>query len=362
MIADRRLSAFRLKLAEERIPAFIVTRIPNVRYLTGFEEVFDDEANVACLVTSELARVYTDFRYEEAAREAAEGTPWVVYVPEESIYITIVEDLTVNGVEEIAVESSVPYGRFRFLSERFGGKVLAADQWVEQLRQVKEAAEIERIAAAAALSDSALAHVLETLAPGVRETEVAFEIEVFMRREGAQGTAFPPIVASGPNSSRPHARASDRAIEAGDFVTIDLGARLDGYCADMTRTVVVGSASERQKEVHRAVLDASDAALAVIRAGLPGSEFDAVARELLTERGFGANFGHGLGHGVGLEVHEMPNLSRRWRESIPSGAVVTVEPGVYIPEFGGVRIEDLVVVEEGGNTVLTASPKGLMEL
>jgi len=362
MIADRRISAFRRRLAEEKVGAFIVTSVPNVRYLTGFEGVFDDEANVACLVTPELVRVYTDFRYEEAAREAAEGTPWVVYAPEDSIYVHMVEDLTLQDVEEIALESSVAYGRFRFLSERFGGKVLVVEHWVESLRQVKEAAEIERIAAAAALTDETLAHVLGVVAPGVRERDIALEIEMYMRRAGADGVAFTPIVASGPNSSRPHAGVTDRALEVGDLLTIDLGARVDGYCSDCTRTVVLGSATDRQREVYEAVLAANLAALAAIRSGVPGADFDKIARDTLTERGLGVYFGHGLGHGVGLEVHEMPSLSQRWRDSIMAGSVVTVEPGVYIADFGGVRIEDLVVVEEAGCTVLSSAPKELLEL
>ncbi len=362
MITDRRISTLRRRLLQEGVPAFLVTSIPNIRYLTGFEGVFDDEANVACLLTSEIARAYTDFRYAEAAKEAAEGTPWIVHTPADSIYTTICEDLHALDVEEMAVESSVPYGRFRFLSEHFGGRVHVFDQTVEKIRQVKEAAEVERIAAAAELADRTMAHVFGILGPGSVERDISLEIEVFIRKNGAEAVAFPPIVASGPNSSKPHAITTDRAMERGDLVTIDIGARLDGYCSDLTRTVVLGPASTRQREVYSAVYDANIAAIEGVRAGLRGVEIDAIARDLLVDRGFGAYFQHGLGHGVGLEVHEMPSVSTRYRESIPAGAVVTIEPGVYIPEFGGVRIEDLLVVEESGSTVLSKSPKELTEI
>ena len=362
MITDRRISAFRRKLAQEDILAFLVTGISNVRYLTGFEDTFDDDANVVALLTPEITRVYTDFRYEEAVCEAAEGTPWVVYAPTDSLYTVLCDDLAALGIEQLALESSVVYGRFRFLSERFGGKVYVVDQWVESLRQTKEAAEVERIAAAAALADRTMEHVLGMLEPGVIERDIVLEIEVFMRTNGAEGVAFPPIVASGLNSSRPHAGVTERAIGAGDFVTIDLGARVQGYCSDLTRTVVMGSASTRQREIYSAVYDANAAAIEAVHGGISGMDLDAVARDLLTKRGFGTQFGHGLGHGVGLQIHEMPSVNSRWRDSIPAGVVITIEPGVYIPEFGGVRIEDLVLVEDGGCTVLSESPRELTEI
>jgi len=200
------------------------------------------------------------------------------------------------------------------------------------------------------------------LEPGVIERDIVLEIEVFMRTNGAEGVAFPPIVASGLNSSRPHAGVTERAIGAGDFVTIDLGARVQGYCSDLTRTVVMGSASTRQREIYSAVYDANAAAIEAVHGGISGMDLDAVARDLLTKRGFGTQFGHGLGHGVGLQIHEMPSVNSRWRDSIPAGVVITIEPGVYIPEFGGVRIEDLVLVEDGGCTVLSESPRELTEI
>jgi len=362
MMADSRLAAVRRRMASERVPALIVTEVANVRYLTGFENVFDDDANVALLVTSEIARVYTDARYSEAAEEAAAGTPWVLRVPADTMYVHLCDELASDGIEHVVVESSVPYGRFRFISEKFGGKVQVIDQWIEEVRQVKEAAEIERIAAAAALTDRTFDHIVGQLVLGMRECDIALDIECYMRRNGAQDVAFPPIVASGPNSSRPHARVSTRGLERGDLLTIDMGALVDGYCADMTRTVVIGEANDRQRETYDAVRASNEAGIAAVRPGIPGMDIDAAARAVLTARGLGDYFTHGLGHGVGTRVHELPSVGPRGRESVLAGSVITIEPGVYVPGFGGVRIEDLVVVDEAGARLLSHSPKELIEV
>lgn len=362
MRADARIEALRSRLANEEVPAFLITDVSNVRYITGFENVFDDHANVACVVTGDIARIYTDSRYAEAVESAAAGTSWSLVVPKETLYINLCDDLEKHGVDYLAVESSVAYGRFKFVSERFGGKVQAVDQWVEKLRQVKEAEEIERIARAAALTDSAFEYIVATLQPGMTEAQIALAIEVFMRENGSEGLAFPIIVASGPHSSRPHAQCTHRAIADGDFLTIDMGARVDGYCSDMTRTVVMGKASDRQMDVYEAVRQANEAATRYVRGGIPGLQIDAVARELLSQKGYGEYFGHGLGHGVGLDVHELPGVGPSSRDSVLAGSVITIEPGVYIPDFGGVRIEDLLVVEEGGYRVLSSSPRALIEI
>ncbi len=362
MNSDHRLSTLRRRLAEEEIPAVVVTDIPNVIYLTGFDDVFDAMANAALLVTSEVARVYTDSRYETSVAAAAEGTSWALRVPKDAMYIALCEDVVAQGIDVIMLESSVPYGRFRFISEKFGGNVRVVDQLVEGLRQVKESREIVRIREAAAVTDRAFDHILDFITPGMTEASVGLELEVFMRTNGGHGIAFDPIVASGPNSAMPHAGVSDRRIEIGDFVKLDFGARYEGYCSDMTRTVVMGSASDRQREIHGAVLAANLAGIEACRAGRTGADIHETARAVLAEAGFGEYFGHGLGHGVGLEIHEQPSLSPRGRNAVPAGSVATIEPGVYIPGFGGVRIEDLVVVEDGGCTLLSHSPKELIEL
>jgi Xaa-Pro aminopeptidase len=196
----------------------------------------------------------------------------------------------------------------------------------------------------------------------VRESEVAAELEYRMRREGATGFAFETIVASGPRSSLPHGRASDRLLAGGDFVTLDFGAQVDGYCSDITRTVVVGRASPEQKDIYDLVLRAQLAGVDAVQPGRAGSEVDAAAREIIARAGHGEHFGHGLGHGVGIVVHEAPRLAPAVEAKLEPGMVTSVEPGVYVPGWGGVRIEDLVLVTGDGCRVLTGSPKELLEL
>ncbi|HEX9093970.1 MAG TPA: aminopeptidase P family protein [Coriobacteriia bacterium] len=362
MSAESRLHAFRRRLEDEEIGAALVTQVANMRYLTGFDRVFDDGINAACLVTLDEAWFYTDFRYAEAAEAAAVGTPWSVHLQKESLYIELCKELHAAGVDSLVMEESAPYGRFKFISEQFQGNVQVVESWVEDLRQVKEPVEIVAIEAAARLADEAFEHIVGFVRAGIREIDVALELEFFMRKNGSEGVAFDAIVASGPNSARPHAGVTTRRIEPNDFLKMDFGARVDGYCSDLTRTIVVGTADDRQREVYEAVLAANEAALAGLRPGMPGAEVDAIARRVLTDRGFGEQFGHGLGHGVGLAVHEMPALGPRSRQPVREGAVVTIEPGVYLPGFGGVRIEDLVLVTGDGATLLSHAPKGLTEV
>lgn len=362
MIAEHRLAALRRRLVDENVGAFLITSQANMRYVTGFDGVLDTGANAACVVTPEFAWMYTDFRYEELARRAAEGTPWAIHTAAEGLYIDICRRMREEGIDSLALESRVPYGRFKFISEQFVGRVRVVEQWVEELRQIKEAHEIERIEAAAQLVDEAFDHIIHFVKAGRTEKDVALELEMYMRRNGSEGVPFEPIVASGPNSAIPHAHPTDRVISNGDLVKLDMGARVQGYCSDMTRTVVMGQADERQREIHAAVLEAQEAALDAVRPGLAGAGLDKVARDALAVKGLAEHFKHGLGHGVGLEVHEFPRISAQNREPVRTGSVITMEPGVYIPGWGGVRIEDLVVVEESGSRVLTCSPKDLIEL
>ncbi len=360
-MSDRRIEPLRRRLADEGLDALIVSGPTNIGFLTGLARLLDGEDAHALVISPERATLYTDSRYYEALRQAAGSTGVEVSLVRENLYVTVCERLEASGVDSVAIEANVPYGRFRFISERFSGHVEVVDGWVEHLRQVKEPDELACIEAAAALADRAFAYIVERAVPGASEWELALELEVFMRREGSDGVAFPPIVASGPNSALPHARVTRREIEHGDLVIIDLGARVDGYCSDMTRTIVAGRATERQREIHAAVLEANLAGIAAVRAGVPGNVIDAQARDLLDRRGFGEYFGHGLGHGVGLEVHESPSVSPRVTRSVPANSVITIEPGVYVPGYGGVRIEDLVVVEEQGARALSLSAKELIE-
>ncbi len=360
---DSALAQLRARLADEGVGAIGLTRVPNVRYMTGFRNVFDEEEACVALVTPTDATLFTDSRFFTAATAAAESTPWGIELVADAVFAAACDALHSAGIKRLALESTLSHRRFLAFAEKFGGDVVSADGWVESLRTVKSADEIASIEAAQALTDSAFDHVLtDVLRVGVTEREIALALEFFMRREGSEGVAFPPIVASGPNSALPHAVPSDRALVPGDFVVLDFGARVDGYCSDMTRTVVVGAPAGEQRAIYSAVLAANRAGTDAVAPGKPGSEIDAAARGVITAAGFGERFGHGLGHGVGLEVHEAPGLGVKSAGPVPLGSVVTIEPGIYIPGVGGVRIEDLVVVGESGARVLTRSTKDLLEV
>ena len=357
-----RLEALRTRLGSDDARAVAVVRPANVAYLTGFEGVFDGEEAHIALVTTAAALLFTDSRYATALQAAAQGTPWEIVVVRDEMRQAVCARAQQLGAEWLGVEASVAHSAFESFSACFGGSVESVSDWVETIRCVKEPAEVERIAAAQELTDRAFAHILGALAPGRAERDIALELEFFMRKEGSEGVAFSPIVASGPNSAKPHATVTHRELQSGDFVKLDFGARVDGYCADMTRTVVVGTASERQREIYSAVHDANLAGIAAVRGDVAGKAVDGAARGVIDARGFGEYFTHGLGHGVGMEVHELPRVGPRATGELPAGSVITIEPGIYVPDFGGVRIEDLVVVEPDGARVLTASPKSLIEV
>jgi Xaa-Pro aminopeptidase len=358
-----RVEALRAHLIDDAVGAVLVSLPANMRYLTGFDAVFDASISAAVVVAPGWQRFYTDSRYIEAATTAARGSAWDVRLQRESLFGEVCDDLRSEGIETVAIESGVTHERFLFVSDRFGGRVTVSDRWVEGLREVKDAGELDAAARAAVLTDAAFEHVLGIVRPGLREIDVALALEVYMRGNGSEGLAFEPIVASVPNTSRPHAGITMREIEPGDLLTMDLGARIDGYCADLTRTIVVGArATGEQRRVYDAVLAANQAGHEAVRAGAAARDVDAAARDLLTGLGLGEYFGHSLGHGVGLEVHEGPRVSAHSDDILKAGSLVTIEPGVYVPGFGGVRIEDLVAVEEDGGRILSRATKELIEV
>lgn len=362
MNLESRIEALRAVMVKDRAQAAIISTVSNMRFITAFDDVYDPGINAACVVTERFTRFFTDSRYVEAATAAASGGPWEVCMPKADLYVEICELMHAEGVDSLLLESAAPYGRFRFISEQFRGAVRPVDQLVEETRVVKEAEEIERIAAAAAMADRGFEHACGIIAPGATEVEIALDLEFFLRRNGSEEMPFAPIVASGPNASRPHAVPGVRRIETGDLIILDFGAKVGGYCSDMTRTVVVGSASEEQRRLYDAVLEANEAGLAAIRAGIPCVDVDLAAREVLQRHGLGEQFTHGVGHGVGLDIHEMPTVGPRSTQSLRADMVITIEPGVYVPGVSGVRIEDLVVVEESGHRCLTRAPKDLVEI
>lgn len=336
-----------------------MTQPENRYYLTGFTG-----SSGYVVVSAERAVLLTDFRYVDQAREQA---PLYDVVQHGAPYLpTLAEVLQAGKVRRLAFEAdhvSVT-DRAKLGQALAGVELVPTSALVERLRMVKEPAEIARIEAAVACADRAFASLLASglLSPGTSEQAIAARLEYEMRLGGASRAAFETIVASGPRSALPHGRASGRTLEGGDLVTLDFGAVVDGYCSDITRTLVIGSATDEQRRVYDLVLQAQLAGVAAVRRGAGGKAVDAAARELIAAAGYGDYFGHGLGHGVGLAVHEGPRLALTSENVLEAGMVTSVEPGIYIPGWGGVRIEDLVVVTGEGCWILTRTPKELIEL
>jgi Xaa-Pro aminopeptidase len=351
-----RLTRARSLLSERGLDALLVHQAANRIYLTGFT----GSAGIAVITPSE-ALLLVDFRYTEQA--AAEAGEFAVIKADRQFIETLSEVVRDRGLRRIGFESeSVTVKQHQEYADRLAPAELVPVEGLDRLRWVKDVDELARIERAVAIADAAFAHVRPLLQPGGVERDIALELEFFMRRQGAEKEAFETIVASGPRSALPHGRASDRVLQPGDFVTLDFGAVYRGYVSDCTRTVVLGEASPRHQQLYATVLAAQRAALAGIRPGMTGKAADAIARTIITEAGYGEAFGHSLGHGVGLMVHEGPTLSPREDAELAPGMVVTVEPGIYLPGWGGVRIEDLAVVTTDGCRSLTGTPKDLLVL
>jgi len=350
---NHRLSRVRDYLREHNLEGVIVSKPENRRYLSGFT----GSAGML-LIGAEEARLITDFRYTEQASQQAPNYTIVKHAPD--IYDTLAAEIKSLGWSKVGFESDfVNYDSYKRIVEI---TVEPVPVQLDGLRMIKDESELASIRKAVEVADSAFKDILPLLKPGARERDIALEIEFAMRRRGAEKHGFDTIVASGVRSALPHGRASDKLIEAGDFVTIDFGAVCGGYTSDATRTVVIGKASAKQKEIYQIVLDAQLAGVAAVAAGKLGKDVDAVARKIISDAGYGENFGHGLGHGLGLFIHENPRLSPIGDITLAPNMVVTVEPGIYLPGWGGVRIEDTVVVTPNGATILTAVSKELMEL
>lgn len=340
------------KLAGIGANALLVTAPANVRYLSGFTSPEDG----VVVITGERAALLTDGRY--TAQAAEESRLEVVITPNWEEHLS-----EMVGEMRLAVESEhLSLHRFRRITERLGAEPMATEAFLASFRLIKSAQEIAKLREAARITDEAFENVVPMLRPGVREVEVALELERHMRLAGSGGPGFHIIVASGVRSAMPHGVASTKAIAAGDLVTLDFGAVYEGYHADMTRAVAVGEIDPELRRLFDAVLEAQEAALAAVAPGRSGKELDAVARDLLAEHDLAGAFAHSLGHGTGLEIHEGPRLSTRSDDLLAPGMSVTVEPGVYLPGFGGVRIEDLAIVTESGHEVLSRSPKAFRQV
>ena len=345
-------------LEQKNADALIISAGYNMRYISQFR------GEGYLYLTKNRQVVLTDSRYTTQAKSEAKEFE-VFTISDQCGYEKLLSRLMEeDGAEKIGFEDQqIGYAEYEGWKSQIPGKTwIKLGQTLDELRMIKEEWELERLEKAESIGDAAFSHILNVLKPGMTELEIAAELEYAMKKNGASGTSFDTIVASGIHSAMPHAIPSDKKVEIGDFVTMDFGCKYDGYCSDMTRTIVVGKASEKQKEIYGIVLEAQLAALDVIRAGLTGMEVDKVARDIITKAGYGDYFGHGLGHSVGLLIHEQPRLSTKGMTVLKENMIETVEPGIYIPGFGGVRIEDMVVVTKDGHHNFTHSKKELIEL
>ena len=339
------------RLAERELDALIVTNLVNIRYLSGFTGT-----NAVCVVGPERRDFITDFRYVERAEQEVQGFDRIRGER------TLLGDAAKRLSGRIGFEDQHMSVRTRAQLGEFvadGVELVAAGGIVEELRAVKDAAEVEAVRAAAALADDAFEAALARGLAGRTERAFALDLEREMRERGAEGQSFPAIIAAGPHGALPHAEPRDVEIERDTLVVCDFGAQLDGYCSDCTRTIATGSIDGEAAEVYELVLAAQQAAVDAVAPGKGCKELDGAARERITAAGHGEEFGHGLGHGVGLEIHEEPRLGQTADGELAAGNVVTVEPGVYVTGAFGVRIEDLVVVTESGREILSRFPKSL---
>jgi Xaa-Pro aminopeptidase len=343
------------------VDALLVTRLPNVRYLTGFT----GSAGVV-LVTADDLLFVTDGRYRTQAAEQLEAAGVdarvAITATGSSQREVLAGALAESGVTRLGLEAhGVTWSQQRTFADWFvGSELVATEHVVEGLRITKEPEEIARIRAACAVADDALAELLPMLADGPTEQEFAITLERAMRDRGASGNSFDPIVAAGPNGAKPHARPSTRPIERGELVVIDFGCIVDGYCSDMTRTVSVGEPTPEARHMWDVVIESQQLGRDAVREGVTAAAVDDVCREVIVAAGWGEAFAHGTGHGVGLEIHEDPRVAGTSSATLASGYVVTVEPGVYLPGVGGVRIEDTLVVTDTGSDPLTLAPKVLV--
>ncbi|MCM3627333.1 Xaa-Pro peptidase family protein [Paenibacillus glycanilyticus] len=352
-----RVNRLRQVMAKQSLEAIIIGSEHNRRYLSGFTG-----SSGTVVITLQEQFLFTDFRYMTQAPQQAASFQVIEHGPK--VIADIRDLLAGKGIRAAAFEQDqVVYSQYAAWSEALGDiKLTPVAGLVEDLRMIKDDAELQIMQEAADLADATFRHVQQFIKPGVKESEIALEMEMYMRSHGATSSSFDTIVASGERSALPHGVASERVIGNNEFVKLDFGAYYKGYCSDLTRTVVVGTPTDKHREIYDIVLEAQLHALEHIRPGMTGHEADALTRDIITKYGYGDKFGHSTGHGLGMEIHEYPRLARNSDTILTPGMTVTVEPGIYLPGFGGVRIEDDIVITESGIKILTSSPKQLITL
>lgn len=352
---QHRIGKLRGLFAGEDIDGMMITKAENRRYITGFT----GSAGIV-IISQDRHILLTDFRYLEQA--AAQAPNFEIVKITKDVAVHVQEVVRELGIKRLGFETQgMNYFEYSQFADQLKHdlQMIPLDKLVEGLRIIKDADEIALIKQAALIADAAFEHIINFIKPGLRELDVALELEHFMKKQGSERNAFDIIVASGPRSSLPHGKASQRVIQSGELVKMDFGAVYQGYHSDITRTVVVGQPTEKMLEIYGIVKKAQETVCATIKAGLTSIEADAIARDIITEAGYGDNFGHGLGHGIGLEIHEDPRVSPKEEILLRENMVVTNEPGIYLPQWGGVRIEDDIVITKDGCRVLTAASKEL---
>jgi len=356
---EKRIGKLRKKFGEKNIEAVLITNPANIFYLSGFTG-----SAGFIFAAPEKAYLITDFRYEEQAEKEISLQIFDLVICSTKIIDRIKDLVESENIKRLGIEAKhMTVDFYNELNEKLSRcSLIPVTGIVEELRTVKDEEEVDRIKKAAQIADSAFDYIIKFIKPGLKEIEVAAEIEYFMRRNGASKASFDIIAASGERSALPHGTAGERKLGNGNLLLMDFGAVYKGYCSDITRTVVIGKASEKQRKVYDIVFEAQNRALETAAVNMTCSELDGLARSVIAEYGMGDKFGHSLGHGVGIEVHEAPAVSKNSREVLSPGMVITIEPGIYIKGWGGVRIEDMVLVTEKGLQVLTFSTKELLEI
>ncbi|HBG22355.1 MAG: Xaa-Pro peptidase family protein [Syntrophaceticus sp.] len=353
-IYKKRLSTLRHDLEQQHLESLLVSKSDNVFYLSGFSG-----GEGLLLVTQQASFLFADGRYQEQAQQEAPGCKFILY--KKSFVKALTELARTEGIQSICFEQDhLTYWQWERLRESFSAELVPVKGLVEKLRLLKDETEIELIREAGAITASAFRYLLGEIRPGQSEQEIAIILEYFMRSNGSGPPAFETIVASGERGALPHGTATEKKIRRGELITFDLGATYKGYAADLTRTIAVGTVSARQQEVYEIVREAQARGIRAVRAGVKAAEVDSHVRRFFAEAGYDDYFVHSLGHGVGLAVHEGPRLAQGEDLLLEKGMVVTIEPGVYIPRWGGVRIEDTVLVKENGCEILTPVTKYLI--
>lgn len=351
------LQKVRVALQKQQAEALIITNDQNRRYLTGFTG-----SAGTVVITPTQAMLLVDFRYIEQAMKQSRAFE-VRQIDRTHLYDTIQEILDTESIQTVGFEQQhVSYYTYQLIASKLTATLKPLSNIVEDLRMIKTPKEIELIKKAAWISDEAFQHILTFIEPGVSEIAIANELEAHMRKNGATGAAFDMIIASGKRSALPHGVATDKIVEQGDMLTLDFGAYYQGYRSDMTRTIAVGEPPEKLKEIYQIVYDSLQYALMHMAAGITGKEADSYSRDYITSKGYGEHYGHGSGHGIGLDIHENIFMSTFCEDLLEENMVLTVEPGIYIADLGGVRIEDDVVITKDGIEIITHSPKELIIL